>query len=126
MAQYNSLNVKLSNSQLNKLKSAIKNETEVVLRLSSNMIGDSDDKINFLHELLLTNRKVANLRKGFANHLSTDIKLSKGQISEMIQSGGFLGKRLGPLLKTGLPLMKNVIKPLAKRVLIPLGTTAAA
>ena len=103
MAHYNSLNVKLSNSQLNKLNSAIRNETEVVLRLSSNLIGDSDDKINFLHELLLTNRKVANLRKAFANHLSTDIKLSKGQISEMIQSGGFLGKLLGPLLKTGLP-----------------------
>ena len=126
MAHYNSLNVKLSNSQLNKLKSAIRNETEVVLRLSSNLIGDSDDKINFLHELLLTNRKVANLRKAFANHLSTDIKLSKGQISEMIQSGGFLGKLLGPLLKTGLPWMKNFIKPLAKRFLIPLRITAAA
>ena len=59
MTQYNSLDVKLSNSQLNKLKSAIKSETEVVLRLSSNMIGDSDDKINFPHELLLTNRQVA-------------------------------------------------------------------
>ena len=77
MTQYNSLNVKLSNSQLNKFKSAIKNETEVVLRLSSNMIGDSDDKINFLHELLLTNRQVANLPKTFSNYLSTDIKLSK-------------------------------------------------
>ena len=77
MTQYNSLNVKLSNSQLNKFKSAIKNETEVVLRLSSNMIGDSDDKINFLHELLLTNRQVANLPKAFSNYLSTDIKLSK-------------------------------------------------
>ena len=64
MAQYNSLNVKLSNSQLNKLKSAIKNETEVVLRLS-NMIGDSDDKISFPHELLLTKRQVVNLRKAF-------------------------------------------------------------
>ena len=73
MAQYNSLNVKLSNSQLNKLKSAIKNESKVVLRLSSNMIGDSDDKINFLHELLLTSRQVENLRKAFANYLSTDI-----------------------------------------------------
>ena len=65
MTQYNSLNVKLSNSQLNKLKLTIKNETEVVLRLSSNMIGDSE--INFLHELLLINRQVANLRKAFAN-----------------------------------------------------------
>ena len=118
MAQYNSLDVKLSNSQLNKLKSAIKSETEVVLRLSSNMIGDSDDKINFPHELLLTNRQVANLRKAFANYLSTDIKLSKTQISKMIQSGGFLGRLLGPLLKTGLPLMKNVINPLPKSVLI--------
>ena len=107
MAQYNSLDVKLSNSQLNKLKSAIKNETEVVLRLSSNMIGDSNDKINFPHELLLTNRQVANLRKAFANYLSTDIKLSKTQISKMMQSGGFLGRLLEPLLKTGLPLIKN-------------------
>ena len=64
MTQYNSLNVKLSNSQLNKLKSAIKNESKVVLRLSSNMIGDSDDKINFSYELLLTNRQVANLILG--------------------------------------------------------------
>ena len=66
MAQYNSLNVKISNSQLNKLKSAIKNESDVVLRLSSYMIGNSDDNTNFPHELLLTNRQVANLRKAFA------------------------------------------------------------
>ena len=126
MTQYNSLNVKLSNSQLNKLKFAIKNETEVVLRLSSNMIGNSDDETNFPHKLLLTNRQVENLRKAFANKSSTDIKLSKTQLSKMIQSGGFLGRLLGPLLKTGLPLIKNVIKPLAKSVLIPLGLTAAA
>ena len=56
MTQYNSLNVKLSNSQLNKLKSAIKNETKVVLRLSSNMIGDTSDETNFPHKLLLTDR----------------------------------------------------------------------
>ena len=73
MTQYNSLNVKLSNSQLNKLKSAIKNETKLVLRLSSNMIGDNET--NFPHILLLTNKQVANLRKTFANQLSTDIKL---------------------------------------------------
>ena len=123
MTQYNSLNVKLSNSQLNKLKSAIKNETEVVLRLSSNMIGDNET--NFPHKLLLTNRQVANLRKAFANNSSTDIKLSKTQLSKMIQSGGFLSRLLGPLLKTGLPLTKNVIKPLAKSVSISLGLTAA-
>ena len=126
MTQYNSLNVKLSNSQLNKLKSSIKNETDVVLRISSNMVSNSNDNTNFPHELLLTNRQVANIRKAFANHSSIDIKLSKTQLSKMIQSGGFLGKLLGPLLKTGLPLMKSVIKPLAKSVLIPLELTAAS
>ena len=84
MTQYNSLNVKLSNSQLNKLKSAIKNETEVVLRLSSNMIGNSGDETNIPHELLLTNRQVTNLGKAFAKHSMTDIKLSKTQSSKMI------------------------------------------
>ena len=98
MTQYNSLNVKLSNSQLNKLKSALKNETDVILRLSSNMIGHSDDETNFPHKLLLTNRQVANLRKAFANHTSTDIKLSKAQLTKM-KKGGFL-KFLAPLLKS--------------------------
>ena len=88
------------------------------------MIGDSNDKINYPHELLLAKWQVANLCKAFANYLSTDIKLSKTQISKMIQSGGFLGRLLSPLLKTGLALMKNVIKPLAKSFLIPLGLTA--
>ena len=81
MTQYNSLNVKLSNSQLNELKSAIKNKTEIVLRLSSNMICNSDDKTNFPHELL----QVSNLCKAFASNSSTDIKLSKIQLSKMIQ-----------------------------------------
>ena len=89
------------------------------------MIGVFDDKINFQREFLLTNRKAANLREAFANKSSTDIKLSKIQISKMIQSGGFFGRLFGPLLKTGLPLIKNVIKSLAKSVLIPLGLTAA-
>ena len=124
MTQYNSLNVKLSNSLLNKLKSTIKNKTEVVLRLSSNMIGDNEN--NFPHELLLTNTQVSNLRKSFANNSSTNIKLSKTHLSKMIQSGGFLGRLLGPQLKAGLPFIKNVIKPLAKSVLNPLGLTAAA
>ena len=88
------------------------------------MIGNNDT--NFLHKLLLTNRQVANLRQAFANYLSADIKWSKTQLSKMIQSGGFLGRLLGPWLKTGLPLIKNVIKALAKSVLIPLGLTAAA
>ena len=126
MTQYNSLNVKLSNSQLSKLKSAIKNETDVVLKLSSNMIGNSDDNTNFPHEILLTNREVANPCKAFAKHTSADIKLLKSQLAKMIQSGGSLGRLLGTLLRTGMPLMKSVIKPLAKSVLVPLGLTAAA
>ena len=95
MTQYNSLNIKLLNSQLNKLKSAIKNETEKVLRLSSNIVGNSDDETNFPHNLLSTNRQVASLRKAFANYLSTDIKLSKTQLSKMMQSEGILGRLLG-------------------------------
>ena len=126
MTQYNSLNVKLSNLQLNELKSAIKNKFEVVLRLSPNMIGESNDKANFLHELLLTDREISSIRKAFSNNSLANIKFSKTQLSKMIQSGEFLGKLLGPLLKTGLPLIKNVITPLAKSVLIPLGLTAAA
>ena len=90
------------------------------------MVGKPNDNTNFPHELLSTNRQVENIRKAFANHLSTDIKLSKTQLSKMIQSGGFLGRLLGALLKTGLPLMKSIIKPLAKSVLIPLGLMAAA
>ena len=89
------------------------------------MIGNSDVNTNFLHKLLLTNRHVANLRKAFAKNTSTDIKLSKTQLSKMMQCGGFLGRLLGPLLRTGLPLMKSVIKPLAKSVLVPFGLTAA-
>ena len=87
MTQYISLNVKLLNSQLNKLKSATKNEIDVLLRLSSNMIGNSDAETNFPHKLFLTNRKVANLCKAFASQTSTDIKLSKTQLSKIIQSG---------------------------------------
>ena len=126
MTQCNSLNVKLSNSQLNKLKSAIKNETEAVLRLSSNMIGNPNDETNFPHKLLLTNIQVANLRKAFANSSLVNIKLSKTQVSKMIQSRGFLGRLLDLLFKTALPLIKNVIKPLPKSVLIPLGLTVAS
>ena len=126
MTQCNRLNTKLSNSQLNKSKSAIKNENDVAIRLSPSMIGNSDDKSNFPHELLLTNRQVPSIRKAFANNSSVDIKFSKARLLKMIQSGVFLDKLLGPLLKIGLPLIKSVIKPLAKSVLIPLGLTAAA
>ena len=102
----------------NKLKSAIRNETEVVLRLSSVVTGDNES--TFPHKLLLTNTQIPNLCKAFANYLSTDIKLSKTQLATVIQSVGFLARLLGSLLKTGLPLIKNIIKLLA------LGLTAAA
>ena len=98
MTQYNKINIKLSTSQLNKLKSAIKNETEVIIRISPNMIGNSNDETNFLHELLLTGRQVSSIREAFSNNSSANIKFSKTQVSKMIQSGGFLGKLLGPLL----------------------------
>ena len=112
MALSNSLNVKLSNSHLTKLKSVIKNETRVVLRLSPNMIDD--DETSFSHKLLLTNRQIANIHKAFANKSLADIKLSKTQLSNIAKSGGFLGRFLDPLLKTGLPLMKNVSTQLAE------------
>ena len=121
MTQYNSLNVKLSNSQLNKLKSAIKNETDLVLRISSGMVGNSNDNTNFPHKLLLTDRQVVNIHKAFANNLPADVKFSKSQLLKMSQSGGSLRNLLSKLTA---PLMK-VAMPLAKNVLAPLGLTAA-
>ena len=126
MTQYNTLNVKLSNSQLNKLKSGIKNGTEVTLKLLSNIVGNSNDEINFPHKLLLTNTQVSKLHKAFANGSSANSKLSKTQLHKKGQSGGFLGRHLGPLLRTALPLIRNILKPLAKSVLILLGLTVAA
>ena len=117
MTHYNSLNLKLS--QLNKLKSAIKNGPDVVLRLSSNMVGNSDDETNFPHKLLLINRQTLSLRKAFNNHTSADIKFSKAHLTKM-QKGGFL-KFLMSLLKSGLPFLKSAVKPLGM-----LGLTAAA
>ena len=80
------------NSQLNKLKSGIKNGTEVTLKLSSNVAGDSNDEDNCLHKLLLTNTQVSKLCKAFANNSSVNIKLSKGKSYKIGQSGGFLGR----------------------------------
>ena len=113
------MNVKLSNSQLNKLKSTIKNGTNVALRVSSNMVGNSNDETNFPHKLLLTNRQTLSLREAYNNHTSADIKFSKAQLTKM-QKGRFL-KFLMPLLKSGLPLLTSVVKPLGM-----LGLTAAA
>ena len=90
------------------------------------MIGSSNDENNFPHTLILPNTHVSKICKAFANGSSANIKLSKNQLCKIGQSGGFLGRILGPLLKTGLPLIGNVLKPLAKIVLIPLVLTAAA
>ena len=90
------------------------------------MIGDSDDEANFPHKILLPNRQIVNLCKTLGNYTSTYIKLSKTQLSKMIQSREFLSRLLGPLLRTGLPLMNNVIQSLAKSSLILQGLTVAA
>ena len=117
MAEYNTVNVKLLSSQLNKLKSAVKNKQGTTLRMNARMFNGN----NLLHELLLITTQTTKLRNAIENNLQTDIKLNKAQISKIIQAGGFLGKVLGLLLKTGLPLLKSVIKPLRL-----LGLTAAS
>ena len=90
------------------------------------MIGNSNDATNFSNKLLLTNRSVANFCKAFANNLSINIKSLKTQLTKIIQSDWFLGRLLGRLLTMGLPLIKNVLKPIAKTVLMPVRLTAAA
>ena len=117
MVEYNTVNVKLSNSQLNKLKSAVKNNKRTTSRMNARLFNGN----NLSHELLLTARQTTKLRNVIENNMLIDIKLSKAQISKIIQSGGFLGKILGPLLKTGLRLLQSVIKPLGL-----LGLTAAS
>ena len=108
MVEYNTANAKLSNLQLNKLKCAVKNKQGTTLRMNANIFNGN----NLAHELLLTTRQTTKLRNAIENNLQTDIKLRKAQISKIIQSGGFLGKILVPLLKTILSLIKPVIKPL--------------
>ena len=110
----------MSNSQLNRLKSRIKYGTEVTAKLSSNVVCDSNDDNNFPHKLLLTDTQISK------SNLSEIPKLSKTQLHKISKSGGVLGRLLGPLLKTGLPLIKNVLKPPAKSVLVTLGLTGAA
>ena len=122
MVEYSKVNVKLSDTQLKKLKTAIENKTETTLRMNLKIFNGND----LVHELLLTARQKTKLGNSFNNNISTGLKLSKAQISKIIQSGSFLGRLLGPLLKTGLPVIKNVIKTLAKSVLISLGLTVAA
>ena len=118
MVEYNKVNVKLSDTELKKLKTAVKNKTGTTLRINLKMFNGN----NLPHEILLTTRQKTKLRNAFNNNMSTDLKLSKPQISKKIQSGGFLGSLLSKLAG---PLMKVAI-PLAKDVLASLGITAAA
>ena len=108
MVEYNIINAKLSDSQLNKSKSAVKKKQGTTLRMSAIKFKEN----NLPHELLLTTWQITKLKNAIENNMATDIKLSKAQISRVIQSGGFLGKLLGPLLKTEFPLLISVIKPL--------------
>ena len=98
-------NLKLSNLQLNKLKSRLKDDTEVTLNLSWNVLGNSNDETNFRQRLLLINRQVSRLYKAFGNNSSAKIKLSKTRLDKIGPSGEFLSRLLGPLLKSGLLLM---------------------
>ena len=111
------MNAKLTDKQLKQLKTAVKDKTGTTLRMSLKMFDGND----LPHKLLLTTRQRTKLRNAFNNNMSTDLKLSKAQISKIIQSGGFLGSLLSKLAG---PLMKVAI-PLAKNVLAPLGITAA-
>ena len=96
------------------------------MKLLSNFVGGSNDENNFPHKLLLTNTQVLRLCKAFAYGSSANIKSSKTQLPKIGQSRGFLGRCLGPFLNSGFSLIGNVLIPLAKRVFMPLGLTAAA
>ena len=110
MVEYSKVNVKLTDTQLKKLKTAVKDKTGTTPRMS---LLDGND---LPHELLLATRQKTKLRNAFNNNMSTDLKLSKAQISKIIQSGGFLGSLLsklaGPLIKVAVPLAKNILAPL--------------
>ena len=118
MVECSKVSLKLTDTQLKKLKAAVKNKTGTTLRMNLKMLNGND----LPHELLLTTRKRTKLRNVFNNNMSTDLKLSKAQISKIIQSGGFLGSLLSKLAG---PLMKVSVR-LAKSILAPLGIIAAA
>ena len=112
MVEYSKVNVKLSDTQLKKLKTSFKIKTETTLRMSLEMFNGK----NLLHELLLTTTQKAKLRNAFNNNISNNLKLSKAQISEIFQSAGVLGSLLSnldvPLMKVAITLAKNVLPPL--------------
>ena len=116
----------MSSLILNKLKSGIKSGTEIILKILSNVVVDSNDENNFSYKLLLTTTQVSKLRKAFLNNSSANIRISKTQFHKMEQSGGLLGILLAPLLKIGFPLMENILRQLSKNLLIPLGLTGGS
>ena len=118
MVEHSKVNVRLSDTQLKKLKNAVKNKIGTTLRISTGAFHGN----NLPHELLLMTRQKTKLRNAFNNNTSANTKLSKAQINKIIQFGGFLGSLLSKLAG---PLMKIAV-PLAKNVLAPLGITAAA
>ena len=112
MVEYSKVNVKLSDTQMKKLKIALKNNAGTTLRMTLKMLDG-----NYLpHELLLTTRQKTELKNAFNDSISTEIKLSEAQIFKIIQSGGFLrsllSKLAGPLMKIAVPLAKNVLASL--------------
>ena len=112
MVEYSKVNVELSDTQLKKIKTAVKNKTGTTLRMRFKMSNGKD----LPHELLLTTRQNTKLRNAFNNNMSTDLKHSKAQISKITQSGEFLGsllsKSAGPLMKVAISLATNVLAPL--------------
>ena len=111
MAEYSKVNVKISDTQLKKLKTAVKGKTGTTLRMSLKMFSGND----LQHELLLTAKQKTRLKNAFNYNVSTDLKFSKAQISKIIQYGGSLGSLsnlAGPLMKVAIPLAKNVLAPL--------------
>ena len=114
------------NSQLSKIKSGIGNKSQVILNLSSILFDDFNNEGNFLHKLLLTNIQVSKICKVFSNYSSANVKLPKTQLSKMIQLGKYPERLLVSFLKNCFSLMKNVLKPLGKSALIPLGLTTTA
>ena len=108
MVEYSTVNIKLSDTQLKRLKDTVKDNTGATLRVNLRMINGN----KLPHELLMTERQKTKLRNAFNNNTSTDIKLCKAQITKIIQSGGFLGsllsKLVGPLMKVAIPVAKNI------------------
>ena len=117
MVEFSKVSINLSNTQLNNLKTAAKNNKGTALRMDIEMFNGNESP----HELLLTARRKRKLRNAFENNMSTDIQLSKAQISNIIQSAGFLGsslsKLVGPLMKVAVPLAKNILGPLSSIIL---------